>query len=208
ATANARSPARRLLSLTAPWPNIDVYAVHRRRVLNDLDLTLQSIWLDRNIIIDILLHGPIARIDEELFYYRLPPASQENYERRAHQHFGEAAIPASNAGNGNPWAGYDFATAAFRQLATVLVSRAPLSGSERAQCFLALASVLMRQGWFTRDELYATMPELKRAIGDRDIASSLRHGLRVLTLSPTLPFTGGARKALALLRRRGAPPQQ
>jgi glycosyltransferase involved in cell wall biosynthesis len=193
--AGAASPARRMLALTAPWPVMDVYGLHRRQVLNHVDLTLKSIWLDRNIIIDVLLHGPIARIDEELFFYRVSRDREETAERRAYQHFGDAAASPRAQSN------YEFTVSAFRQLATVLVSQAPLTTVERIEAFAALATVLITEGWFTRDELYAALPALQRAVGDRDLVASARLALRVFTLSPSFPFTSAARKAMQLLRR-------
>jgi glycosyltransferase involved in cell wall biosynthesis len=197
------SAARRMLALRAAWPNMDVYGLHRRSVLDELDMSIQSIWIDRNILVDILLHGPIARVEEELFFYRLPRGRDETYERRAYQHFGESARPSGRANaSASNWSGYDYAGSAFQQLSTALLSRARLTPRERGEAFVALAAVLSAQGWFTRDEVYAIVPELKRAVSERDLAASLQLGLRLLSVSPTFPLAVGMRKALRLLGRQ------
>jgi glycosyltransferase involved in cell wall biosynthesis len=196
------SPARRILGMLADYPNMDVYGLHRRRALAEVDLTLPSISIDRHIILETLLRGPIARVDEELFYYRHAVQRDESYARRAHQHFGDGGSPTHSAQNGaGAWAGYDFAKMAFQLLSSVLVSQAPLTTAERSECFLALLMVLVSEGWFTRDELYRVLPELKRAVEERDLATTMRLGARLMAISPLFPFRMGVRKATRLFQR-------
>jgi glycosyltransferase involved in cell wall biosynthesis len=206
------SPARRMLGVLAGYENMDVYALHRRRMLQDLDLTMQTIWLDRHMLVDILLHGPVVRLEEELFYYRMSKR-EESYARRVHQHFGEGALSELAADERNDgaddedadlprdWQQYDYAGTAFRLLATVLQSKAPLSTGERAESFASLAMVLLTRGWFTRDRLYKLRPALKGALRRRDAMATLRLGLQLLATSPSFPFVVAKHRAMQLLGR-------
>jgi glycosyltransferase involved in cell wall biosynthesis len=197
------SPAVRLLCLIATrHENIDLYGLHRRRTLQDLDMTIPSVWLDMHMTTDILLHGPIARVEEELFSYRISSLQEESYARRLHQVLGDAAKPeADKPKPANAYLGANYGNAAFSFLSYVLRSRARLSSVQRAECFLTLATILIVQGWFTRDEFVRLVPDLKRAIDDRQIGPALRLGFRLAVMSPSFPFVLGAHRLSKMLGR-------
>ena len=199
AHVGSASPARRLLNmLTTHSPNIDLYGLHRRQMIQELDFGIPNLWLDMHMTMDVLLHGPIARVEGELFSYRISAGLDESYARRLYQVFGDDARPTESPAQAKAgheaYAGANYSETAFSLLSYLLRSRAKMSDVQRMECFAVLAAILTARGWFTRNELVRVVPALKRAIDERSIARSAQLAARLVLASPSFPFVAGAYK--------------
>jgi glycosyltransferase involved in cell wall biosynthesis len=66
------SVVRRVATLRHPGFYLDIYGMYRRNALRSLDLPRWDYWgWDTIIVFEMLLRGPIARVDEDLFFYRV-----------------------------------------------------------------------------------------------------------------------------------------
>jgi glycosyltransferase involved in cell wall biosynthesis len=67
------SVSRRVRALTSAEFYMDIYGLFRLDFLRGLDVPWDAWGFDGQVVFEALLRGPIVRIDEELFFYRVRP---------------------------------------------------------------------------------------------------------------------------------------
>jgi glycosyltransferase involved in cell wall biosynthesis len=176
------SPVQRMLALGAPNGNIDLYGLHRTAVVQDLDLQTDSIFVDWLMMVDLLLHGPIGRVDAELFSYRVREKDLDLAQRRA-QHIGASfSVDAPDR--------YFYAKTALALVARAFTSNARLSPRQRLSCAAVVASVYAAKGWFTLDAFLRSWTGAKTAWAERRFGRSALLAAESVFWSPTFPVRG------------------
>jgi tetratricopeptide (TPR) repeat protein len=164
----------------------DIYSLHRRSALLRTHVASAIHGGDCLLVRELLLQGPITRVDEELFFYRVP--SSYSMESLAKAVLGE---------QGKSFLFRDPTTyLALQMLLAVATNDVPISDLERARTLVALASSLLRHGWLTLDPQLRSRSEALKAWRTGDHARAALFLAKALALSPAMPFDVAAWRRL------------
>jgi glycosyltransferase involved in cell wall biosynthesis len=180
----AKSPARRLLALCARDYNLPLYGLHRTAVIKRVEI-VDSIFADYMMMIGLLAYGRFGFVDDDLFGYSVDVAKEA---QRAAQH---GVVVGDHK--------YSDAARAFMRY-TQSATRG-MSVADRATCIAAVATIVVCQGWWTRDAFYVKIERAQAAAARHSPAVAL-HGALAVALSPSYPWR--RYKAKAAERRRQA----
>jgi len=122
-----------------PGDYLDIYSLHRRSALARTHLNQAIHGADCLLVRELLLQGPIVRVDEELFFYRQP--SSYTMASLAAAMLGSQAIPTLFRYRGQHLA--------LQMLLAVATNDVLIDDAERRATLLALARSLVQQRWLT-----------------------------------------------------------
>lgn len=163
--ALARVPLRGPLTLGDGW---DVYALHRRAALARTHLYPEMYGAEYLLVRELLLQGPIERVEEEYFLYRTRTAAAYTRQLLVDQLLGSQPRKLLFR--------YPSQYLALQMLVSVATNDVPIADSERRACVVALGLSLVRQGLLTQDRYMAL-----RARASEEQAAG-RYGAAALSL--------------------------
>jgi hypothetical protein len=189
--AGHASVARRVRALANGEFYMDIYGLFRLAFLRALDDLRWDAWgMDGQIVFEALLRGPLARIDEDLFFYRLRP----------HRDSLAAWVVRENVQAGDPR--LDWESDRSKALLRALL-RTPIAYPEKA---LALARMLLilRRSPFVDERRRLARHHYAEALHQEAYLRAARFAATYALLSPLAPFRRSAWRG-AVDRMRGKP---
>lgn len=162
-------------STIGPAYYMDIYALHRRSALARTTLNQPMHGSDVMLVRELLLQGPIERVDEELFFYRQP--TSYTMESLAVAMLGHQAR--------TPVFRYPAQYLALQLLVSVATNDVPIDEGERRACLLALAASLARHGWFTRERHLDLRARASQAWRSRDYPRAALALAEALAVAPS-----------------------
>jgi glycosyltransferase involved in cell wall biosynthesis len=169
---------------------MDIYALHRRTALARTHLNQSIHGADGLMVRELLLQGPIERVDEELFFYRKPTS------------YNMASLAAAMMGGSGKRMLFRYAQQhlALQLLVSVATNDVPIDERERMVCLVKLAASLVHHGWLTQERYHDLRLQSEAAwrAGDRTRAAVAM--AKALALAPI--DSGSFRRLAEKIARR------
>jgi glycosyltransferase involved in cell wall biosynthesis len=152
---NASSPSlfRRVASVVSPHNCLDIYGLHRIEALRKTNLAAPIPGPDTVILLELLLQGPMERIEDELFCYR--SAGQMDDLQGAYTR----VVGSDKLGFDPRLFQRDCAVILLRR-----VARAELPFRQRVLCAGSLIRKILAERWLTTGPLRLMNAEIKRRV--------------------------------------------
>jgi glycosyltransferase involved in cell wall biosynthesis len=182
--ADHPSVVRRVTTLRQPGFYMDIYGMYRREALSRLDCIRWDIWgWDSVIVFEMLLKGPIARVDRELLRYRV----------RANHHGESLArfLIEKGEGDRDPRMGWESDRA--DEIAGAL-RRADLPPIDKLLSWVVM-SVTLRRSPYVDERRRLMRYRFNNAVNAGAYWQALDAATRYAVLSPLAPFRRSAWKA-------------
>lgn len=184
----------RIAALASPGFYMDIYGLYRLSVLRKIDHIRLGAWgSDHVLVFKMLLHGPIPRVPEELFSYRVRSNRAESLV---------AFLIQENASDTDDR--FDWESGRSRDIMNALL-KSDLSGWDKLACLPRVASML-RKSPFVDERVRLMRYRYGRAIAERNYVAALNAAVRYAALSPSAVLRPSAwRLAYDQWRGRASP---